>query len=251
MRPRRTNFCGILLHEQKYCDGQAALGRVRGCPFKPADVQALKDEVIAKLASMGMNLTRCSGDQNNVPIDFRFLDLLLRAADDPEVGLGSFAQGVGVSPGVRMSRLPALYKRKKKWRLASQADPGNYLEDEEAGGEHTCRRNYASLEDLSDKVTEVMENQTRRGQIIKLTEADAKSQYLNLVVASLGANRKDKPSGEVFSKRPFFDGTHGLPVNSRSRIRDQERSPVASDLKRVMREEAALDEPTFALTACE
>ena len=96
-----------------------ALGKVRKCPFKPADVQALKNEVIMKLSSMGMNLTRCSGDRNDVPIDFRSLDLLLRAADDPEVGLGSFAQGVIVGPGARMSRLPALYKRKKKWRVAS------------------------------------------------------------------------------------------------------------------------------------
>ena len=39
-----------------------------------------------KLASMGMDLTRCSGDRNDVPIDFRFLDLLLRAADDPRGG---------------------------------------------------------------------------------------------------------------------------------------------------------------------
>ena len=44
-----------------------------------------------KLASMGMNLTRCCGDRNDVPIDFRFLDLLLRAADDPEVGVSGKA----------------------------------------------------------------------------------------------------------------------------------------------------------------
>ena len=82
-----------------------------------------------------------------------------------------------------------------------------------------------------------MEDQTRRGQIIKLTEAGAKSHYPNLVVASLGANRKDKRSVEV-SARVLFDGTHSLSVNTRTRIRDQERSPVASDLKRA-----------FALTA--
>ena len=81
-----------------------ALGRARECPFKPADVQALKNEVIMKL----------SGDRNEVPDDFRFLDLLLRAADDPEVRLGSFAQGVRVGPGVRMRRLPVLYRRKKR-----------------------------------------------------------------------------------------------------------------------------------------
>ena len=97
-------------------------------------MQELKNEVTVKLASMGMDLTSCSGDRNDAPIDFRFLDLSLRAADDPEVGLCSFVQGVRVCPGARMP-LPALYKRKKKkkWRLASQADPKNNLEEDETG----------------------------------------------------------------------------------------------------------------------
>ena len=38
-------------------------------------------------------------------------------------------------------------------------------------------------------------------------------------------------------------------MNTRTRIRDQERSPVASDLKRAMRERACQDETTFAFTA--
>ena len=153
------------------------------------------------LASMGIDLERSTGDRDDVPIDFRFLDLLLRAAEDPEVGIGNFAKGVRVGPGVRMPRLPALYKRKKKWRLASQADPRNYLEDEEAGGEHTWRRNYSSLDELSDKVIDVLEDQSKRGQILKLSEAEAKRQYPNLVVASLGANKK----GQTFRRTSLTD----------------------------------------------
>ena len=64
----------------------------------------------------------------DVPIDYRFLDVLLRASDDPEIGLGEYAQGVKVGPGTRMPRLPALYKAKKKWRLPFQVDPLDYLE---------------------------------------------------------------------------------------------------------------------------
>ena len=44
-------------------------------------------------------------------------------------------------------------------------------------------------------------------------------------------------------------GPNGIAVNRRTRIRDQERSPVAADLKRVMREKARLGQRTFALTA--
>ena len=83
------------------------------------------------------------------------------------------------------------------------------------------------LAELSDKVVDVLEDLARKGQIIKLTEADAKSQYPNLVIASLGANRKDNSSGEV-SARVLFDGTHGPSLSTRARTRNQERSTVAS-----------------------
>ena len=49
--------------------------------------------------------------------------------------------------------------------------------------------------------------------------------------------------------RVLFDGTHGLCVNSRTRLRDQERALVAADLLRAMREKANMDEMTFALSA--
>ena len=57
-----------------------------------------------------------------------------------------------------------------------------------------------------------------------------------------------KTWGKV-TARVLFDGTHGINVNSRIRLRDQERAPIAADLKRTMREKAKLDELTFALTA--
>ena len=45
---------------------------------------------------------------------------------------------------------------------------------------------------LEDKVREVLEDQaTRSGQVLKLSEKDTKERYPKLVVASLGAQRKD------------------------------------------------------------
>ena len=63
-----------------------ALGRVRECPFKSADVKALRDEVIKNLASMGLDLERSSGDRDDVPIDFRFLDLPVEGGGRPRGG---------------------------------------------------------------------------------------------------------------------------------------------------------------------
>ena len=72
---------------------------------------------------------------------------------------------------------------------------------------------------------------------VKLTETEARTRFPILVVASLGAQRKDKPNGVVPScvlldgSCVLLDGTHGQAANTRTRIRDQERSPT-SDLKR-------------------
>ena len=59
-----------------------------------------------------------------------------------------------------------------------------------------------------------------------------------MVVASLGAQRKQKSGGKV-TDRVQFDGTHGLCVNSRTRLGVQERVPIA--VKRAVRERAQAD----------
>ena len=106
------------------------------------------------------------------------------------------------------------------------------------------RRNYASLTTFEEQVLEVMHDQ----QLLVYSEAEARRAYPDLVIASLGAQRKEKPGGKV-TARVLFDGTHGLCVNTRTRLRDQERAPIAADLKRTMREKAKLDELTFASSA--
>lgn len=94
----------------------------------------------------------------------------------------------------------------------------------------------------------VLEDQRQKGQVIKMSELEACGRYHHLVVASLGAMRKGMLGG-VVTARVLFDGTRCIEVNTRTRIRDQERAPVAADLKRTMREKAAHGEHTFALTA--
>ena len=44
----------------------------------------------------GFVLQRVEGDRDEPPLDFRFIDPLLRSADDPGRNLGTFAQGVKV-----------------------------------------------------------------------------------------------------------------------------------------------------------
>ena len=61
-------------HDTRELLMKLALGKVRECPCKGTEVQELKNEVIVKLASMVMDITRCSGDGHDIPMDFRFPD---------------------------------------------------------------------------------------------------------------------------------------------------------------------------------
>ena len=78
-------------------------------------------------------------------MDYRFLQPLLREAEDLEVSLGDFARGVRVGPGIRLPRQPALCPAKKKRSLKQQYDDTDHLtpvDDEEA----MWRKNYSSIE---------------------------------------------------------------------------------------------------------
>ena len=114
--------------------------------------------------------------------------------------------------GTTMPRLPALHRPKKKCRLASQTKPRANLEEEDHEGETAWRRNYATLRPLAKEVYSVLKDQTRRGQLISLPEAEARAKYSEVTA------------------RVLHGGTNGLAVNSKRRLRDQERSPISSDV---------------------
>ena len=95
-------------------------GKVSSSPFSPESIAALNFDVVSDLASQGTSLMPSDEDRKDIPFDYRFLQLLLTAAQDPEVYLGPFASGVRVGPRARLPRLSALYPPKKKWRLLQQ-----------------------------------------------------------------------------------------------------------------------------------
>ena len=97
-----------------------AMGRVKESPFPHEAVVSLKTRIIDQLERSGIPLARHQEDRTDTPVDFRFMDQLLRAAQDPDRGIGKFARGVRVGPGARLPRLPALYRPKRKWKLLAK-----------------------------------------------------------------------------------------------------------------------------------
>ena len=90
--------------------------------------------------------------------------------------------------------------------------PEGYLEVED-DPETVWRSTYPTVSELAEKVEDVLEDQVRRGQVLKHTEEEAKRLYPGLVIASLGQTRRRR-------------------ATERTRVRDQERCPMASHLKR-------------------
>ena len=170
-------------------------------PSEPCLVQQLKEEVSSALRKHSHCVLARPGDRVDLPIDFRFLQLLLQAAEDPEVGLGDFSQGVRVGPGVRLPRLPALYSKKRRWRLPEQQP--DQVEDSPTGEEKPWQRNYSSVALLEDKVTEVLEDQCARGQVRKYSEREARETYPGLVVAALGGSQERQNGRRVHSTCAF------------------------------------------------
>ena len=89
--------------------------------------------------------------------------------------------------------------------------------------ETVWRSNCPAVDD-AEKVEEVLEDQVKRGQVVTLSEEDAKRQCPGLVIASLGANRKEKSDGSI-TARVLHDGSNGIAVNKRTRVRPGKMSP--------------------------
>ena len=208
-----------------------AVGRVESCPFPEDSVLELKRKPVEALESTGHGLGRTAEDRVNVPLDYRLLQSLLTAAHRSG------------SPGWARRAVHS----QAPLSAPEQEDPLVHLEDRSAA-EGAWNQNYRSVAGWTKEVLAVLDDQSTRGQVLKLTEEEARARFPNLVVASMGAIRKDNPDCTV-SARVLFDGTNGVEVNKRTRIRDQERAPIAADLKRVMREKARVGERTFALSA--
>ena len=124
--------------------------------------------------------------------------------------------------------MPA-HHRPQRWRLAEHDDPLEYVESRR-DSEATWRNNCSSVAELSNKVVAALDEQVARGQIFKLIEQQAKVRFPDLVAASLEGVRKVKPNGTEMA-RVIFDCTHSIYVTWRTRIRDEERAPIASDIK--------------------
>ena len=82
---RYRNVSGVLrrIMGQRSCWSILRWRKWRTLLSLPDEIQQLKQSVIDVAARAGFPILRKSGDRLDVPIDYRFWDVLLRSADDP------------------------------------------------------------------------------------------------------------------------------------------------------------------------
>ena len=74
-----------------------SMGLVDRCPFADEDIRSLRQAVVDDM--LKMELQSDPEDRKDVLLDYRNMELLLKAAGDPGVALASFAKGVEAGMG--------------------------------------------------------------------------------------------------------------------------------------------------------
>ncbi len=213
-----------------------ANGAVLENPFPDHFSSRVSNIVLDRFRAEGRGADPHAGDREQ-SIRIRLLEQILQIADDADAGgMAQFCTGVRLGVGVKMPRTPAVYERKRKWRLKEQETAGQALE--EASVQSTWRDNYRSAVLHGEALTEQVNDHFERGMILRLPMNEALKRYPNLSVNSLGAVAKLGENGEVKSIRQVMDGTHGVNVNGLIKVRDRDRCPTAMDVRRVQREQA-------------
>ena len=198
-------------------------GKVVSCPFSAALIQEGRDLIFKALDSVGPTLPvreRSLGQ----PLYLAAVEELLRIAGDPD-HKAFFSSSVSFAKGVRLG-----------WVLASRTRVCRPFSSTRQSGEECLaegcdHENYLSAKEHALEVQQQFLAEAEEEAMIEVPTAEALVSYgSKLSVASLGAIEKKDGSYRV-----VHDGTHGVNVNARIKLRDQLRNPTAGDLCSVLK----------------
>ncbi len=185
------------------------------------------------------------GDRH-MNIKVRLVQAILKDAGDADhAAVDLIAPGVPIGVNSRMPRTPAVYSRRRKWRLRGQEDPSSWQRPWEAGD---WQRNYETAEAVEGELEKQLEDLVAQGKAGRATEAEILAAWPDAAVASLGALTQKKPDGSL-KVRALYDGTHGVNINPKIRVRDKDRGPATADIRCVLRQLAATGRRTIGVKA--
>ncbi len=163
----------------------------------------------------------------------RLIQAMLRdSADADYAAIDQIAPGVPIGVNVRLPRTPAVYPRKKKWNLRGQEDPDAWRVP---WGSGSWQRNYGSADAVQDELEKQLDELVRLDKAGRATVEQIKTWWPDAAVASLGALVQLRPDGDL-KVRALYDGTRGVDINPKIRVRDKDRGPATADVRCVMRQ---------------
>ncbi len=219
-----------------------AAQKCEGAPF-PVDRTAALQDYAEKL--YGDEARPRRGDRKTA-IRVRLLQALLKDAQDADyASIDIIAQGVPIGVNHRLPRTPAVYPRRRKWKLDGQGDPNKWLQRWEARG---WRTNYSSATEVADEIESQLLALVAEDKAGMMSEAELRDRWPDAAVASLGAITKEQEDGTT-KVRMLYDGTSGVDVNTHIRVRDKDRGPATPDVKCILHQQARTGRRTIGITA--
>ncbi len=209
-----------------------ACGSVQEDPIPP---EVLADAVESALSLYDdvRDTARPQAEDRQQLVRVRLLRQVLLDIDDPDSnGMLHYCRGVRLGVNTRLPRTPAVFERKRRWRLPQQATAEEHYGDDPVGA---WRANYKSVAAHADLIDAQLRDHVARGLAFNLPPEVARARFPQLTVVSLGAVTKVDVPESPDDIRLVMDATHGVTVNERIKPRDQDRSPTAADVKRLQR----------------
>ncbi len=214
-------------------------GEIKEDPFPSHQTASLVHYIIGLYDDEPEMSARPRGGDIAQQVRVRLLQCLLRDAEDPDWrGMNHLARGIRLGVRHRLPRTPAVYSRKRRWRLEGQADRDAW---KLPSVDTVWRDNYRSAAAHHRIIEAQLDDLVAEGRALRLDPASARQRFPDLIVSSLGAVEKKRvgDSGEVeLDVRVVQDGTHGVGINGAIRVRDQDACPMAADIKRLQRSQA-------------
>ncbi len=212
--------------------GKLCRGEVMDNPFPMEEILSLRGHLEALFDDAPLQARPRDSDRPQ-PVRIRLLQAILHDGGDPDwQGIDHYGSGIRLGVGTRLPRTPAVFRRKRRWRLEGQDDPEGWRTASVAS---VWRDNYTSARDQLGEIERQLAECHDAGWAIRLSPEEAVAKFPGLIISSLGAVVKRDAGGQVQSVRMVLDGTHGVRINNSIRVRDQDRCPTAADLRRVQR----------------
>ena len=232
-------FVGRVIPDARRTAMELALGRLKESPFTPELLGHLRDDWFGCIEkAQGCRCPDLRVVPSGQPFFLHALSATARLLQDPDWQAvscqnDSYVTGVALGHDDPVPHLPQVYEYKYKARKLDESDVEWH------------RDNYSSANETAEQLEKKFMEKEALGRMSPTTLPVLEQKYGKdrVRIASLGSLMK--PDG---SARPLHDGTHGVHVNNRIRLLNQQSNPGPREVVHLVRSAKQSQEATFCIT---